>query len=106
MSGDPNDRGLSRKHLLASIDGSLQRLGMEYVDLYQIHRWDAGTPIEETLRGLEDIVRSGKARYIGASSMMSWQLAKALDVAAQAGWTPLLAMPNHFNPVLPEEERE
>src|SRR5258708_38382853 len=106
MSGDPNDRGLSRKHLLASIDGSLQRLGMESVDLYQIHRWDAGTPIEETLRGLEDIVRSGKARYIGASSMMSWQFAKALYVADQRGWTRFVAMQNHYNLVYREEERE
>ncbi len=106
MSGDPNDRGLSRKHLLASIDGSLQRLGMEYVDLYQIHRWDAGTPIEETLRGLEDIVRSGKARYIGASSMMSWQFAKALYVADQRGWTRFVSMQNHYNLVYREEERE
>jgi aryl-alcohol dehydrogenase (NADP+) len=106
MSGDPNDRGLSRKHLLASIDGSLQRLGMDYVDLYQIHRWDAGTPIEETLRGLEDIVRSGKARYIGASSMMSWQFAKALYLADQRGWTRFVSMQNHYNLVYREEERE
>ncbi len=106
MSDDPNDRGLSRKHLMASIDDSLRRLGMDYVDLYQIHRWDAGTPIEETLRGLEDIVRSGKARYIGASSMMSWQFAKALYVADQRGWTRFVAMQNHYNLVYREEERE
>ena len=81
MSDDPNDRGLSRKHLMSSIDGSLKRLGTDYVDLYQIHRWDAQTPIEETLRALDDIVRAGKARYIGASSMMSWQFAKALSLA-------------------------
>jgi aryl-alcohol dehydrogenase (NADP+) len=106
MSDDPNDRGLSRKHLMASIDGSLRRLGLDYVDLYQIHRWDAGTPIEETLRGLEDIVRSGKARYIGASSMMSWQFAKALYVADQRGWTRFVSMQNHYNLVYREEERE
>src|SRR5258708_24462677 len=106
MSSDPNDGGLSRKHLLASIDGSLRRLGMDYVDLYQIHRWDADTPIEETLRALDDIVRSGKARYIGASSMMSWQFAKALYLADRHGRTRLASMPNHYNLVYREEERE
>ncbi len=106
MSSDPNDRGLSRKHLLASIDGSLRRLGMDYVDLYQIHRWDADTPIEETLRALDDIVRSGKARYIGASSMMSWQFAKALYLADRHGWTRFASMQNHYNLVYREEERE
>jgi aryl-alcohol dehydrogenase (NADP+) len=106
MSDDPNDRGLSRKHLMASIDGSLRRLGLDYVDLYQIHRWDAGTPIDETLRGLEDIVRSGKARYIGASSMMSWQFAKALYLADRHGWTRFASMQNHYNLVYREEERE
>jgi 1-deoxyxylulose-5-phosphate synthase len=106
MSDDPNDRGLSRKHLMASIDGSLRRLGTEYVDLYQIHRWDAGTPIDETLRALEDIVRSGKARYIGASSMMSWQFAKALYLADRHGWTRFVSMQNHYNLVYREEERE
>jgi aryl-alcohol dehydrogenase (NADP+) len=106
MSDDPNDRGLSRKHLMASIDGSLRRLGMDYVDLYQIHRWDAETPIEETLRALDDIVRSGKARYIGASSMMSWQFAKALYLADRHGWTRFASMQNHYNLVYREEERE
>ena len=106
MSDDPNDRGLSRKHLMSSIDGSLRRLGMDYVDLYQIHRWDAETPIEETLRALDDIVRSGKARYIGASSMMSWQFAKALYTADRHGWTRFVSMQNHYNLVYREEERE
>jgi aryl-alcohol dehydrogenase (NADP+) len=106
MSDDPNDRGLSRKHLMASIDASLQRLGMDYVDLYQIHRWDAGTPIDETLRALDDIVRSGKARYIGASSTMSWQFAKALYLADRHGWTRFVSMQNHYNLVYREEERE
>jgi aryl-alcohol dehydrogenase-like predicted oxidoreductase len=106
MSSDPNDRGLSRKHLMASIDGSLRRLGTDYVDLYQLHRWDADTPIEETLRALDDIVRSGKARYIGASSMMSWQFAKALYLADRHGWTRFVSMQNHYNLVYREEERE
>jgi aryl-alcohol dehydrogenase (NADP+) len=106
MSSDPNDRGLSRKHVMASIDGSLRRLGMDYVDLYQIHRWDAETPIDETLRALDDIVRSGKARYIGASSMMSWQFAKALYLADRHGWTRFASMQNHYNLVYREEERE
>jgi aryl-alcohol dehydrogenase (NADP+) len=106
MSADPNARGLSRRHLLSSIDGSLRRLGMDYVDLYQIHRWDTETPIEETLRALDDIVRSGKARYIGASSMMSWQFAKALYLADRHGWTRFVSMQNHYNLVYREEERE
>jgi aryl-alcohol dehydrogenase-like predicted oxidoreductase len=106
MSDDPNDRGLSRKHLMSSIDNSLRRLGTDYVDLYQIHRWDPETPIEETLRALDDIVRSGKARYIGASSMMSWQFAKALDLADRNGWTRFVSMQNHYNLVYREEERE
>src|SRR5882672_462014 len=106
MSSDPNDRGLSRKHLMSSIDGSLRRLGMDYVDLYQLHRWDAETPIEETLRALDDIVRSGKARYIGASSMMSWQFAQALYLADRHGWTRFVSMQNHYNLVYREEERE
>ena len=106
MSADPNARGLSRRHLLSSIDGSLRRLGMDYVDLYQIHRWDSETPIEETLRALDDIVRSGKARYIGASSMMSWQFAKALHLADRHGWTRFVSMQNHYNLVYREEERE
>jgi aryl-alcohol dehydrogenase-like predicted oxidoreductase len=106
MSDDPNDRGLSRKHVMAAIDASLGRLGTDYVDLYQIHRWDATTPIEETLRALDDIVRSGKARYIGASSMMSWQFAKALHLADRHGWTRFVSMQNHYNLVYREEERE
>jgi aryl-alcohol dehydrogenase (NADP+) len=106
MSDDPNDRGLSRKHVMSSIDASLRRLGTDYVDLYQIHRWDAATPIEETLRALDDIVRAGKARYIGASSMMSWQFAKALYLAGARGWTRFVSMQNHYNLVYREEERE
>ena len=106
MSDDPNDRGLSRKHLMASIDGSLRRLGTDYVDLYQIHRWDPETPIEETLQALHDIVRAGKARYIGASSMCAWQFAKALHLADRHGWTRFVSMQNHYNLVYREEERE
>ena len=106
MSDDSNDQGLSRKHLMASIDASLKRLGTDYVDLYQIHRWDADTPIEETLRALDDIVGAGKARYIGASSMMSWQFAKALYLADRHGWTRFVSMQNHYNLVYREEERE
>ncbi|HVH56272.1 MAG TPA: aldo/keto reductase [Vicinamibacterales bacterium] len=106
MSDDPNDRGLSRKHLMSAIDNSLRRLGTDYVDLYQIHRWDADTPIEETLTALHDIVRAGKARYIGASSMMSWQFARALDLADQLGLTRFVSMQNHYNLVYREEERE
>jgi aryl-alcohol dehydrogenase (NADP+) len=106
MSDDPNDRGLSRKHLLSSIDGSLRRLGTDYVDLYQIHRWDPDTPIEETLCALHDIVRAGKARYIGASSMWVWQFVKAQYVADRHGWTRFVSMQNHYNLVYREEERE
>jgi aryl-alcohol dehydrogenase (NADP+) len=106
MSDDPNDRGLSRKHILASIDASLRRLGTDYVDLYQIHRWDDDTPIEETLQALHDVVRSGKARYIGASSTMSWQFAKALYLAELHGWTRFVSMQNHYNLIYREEERE
>jgi aryl-alcohol dehydrogenase (NADP+) len=106
MSDDPNDRGLSRKHVMASIDASLARLGTDYVDLYQIHRWDAETPIEETLSALHDIVRAGKARYIGASSMAAWQFAQALYVADRHGWTRFVSMQNHYNLVYREEERE
>src|SRR3954454_6550806 len=106
-TGDgPNDGGLSRKHVMAAIDASLRRLGTDYVDLYQIHRWDAETPIEEMLRALDDIVRAGKARYLGASSMMSWQFAKALHVADANGWTRFVSMQNHYNLVYREEERE
>ena len=106
MSDDINDRGLSRKHILDSIDKSLQRLQMDYVDLYQIHRWDYETPIEETLEALNDIVRAGKARYIGASSMFAWQFAKALHTSEKHGWTKFISMQNHYNLVYREEERE
>jgi aryl-alcohol dehydrogenase (NADP+) len=106
MSDDPNDRGLSRKHIMASIDRSLARLGTDYVDLYQIHRWDFETPIEETLDALHDVVKAGKARYIGASSMMAWQCAKALYLADRHGWTRFVSMQNHYNLVYREEERE
>ncbi len=101
MPGE-NGRGLSRKHVLASIDASLQRLGLEYVDLYQIHRWDALTPIEETMEALHDVVKAGKARYIGASSMYAWQFAKAQRVAP----TRFVSMQNHYNLIYREEERE
>jgi aryl-alcohol dehydrogenase (NADP+) len=106
MSDDPNDRGLSRKHLMASIDASLRRLGTDYVDLYQIHRWDPATPIEETLRALDDIVRAGKALYIGASSTYAWEFARALDLADARGWTRFVSMQNHYNLAYREEERE
>jgi aryl-alcohol dehydrogenase (NADP+) len=106
MSEDPNDRGLSRKHLMSSIDGSLRRLGTDYVDLYQIHRYDPETPIEETLCALDDIVRAGKARYIGASSMAAWQFARALYLADRHGWTRFVSMQDHYNLVYREEERE
>ncbi|HET6987160.1 MAG TPA: aldo/keto reductase [Kribbella sp.] len=98
----PNDRGLSRKHILDAIDASLRRLGTEYVDLYQIHRWDDETPIEETMDALADVVRAGKARYLGASSMFAWQFAKAQRVAP----VPFVSMQNHYNLVYREEERE
>jgi len=106
MGPGPNDRGLSRKHILNSIDASLKRLGTDYVDLYQIHRWDYETPIEETLEALNDIVRAGKARYIGASSMYAWQFAKALYTADLHGWTRFVSMQPHYNLVYREEERE
>jgi 1-deoxyxylulose-5-phosphate synthase len=101
-----NARGLSRKHLLDAIDGSLRRLGMDYVDLYQIHRFDPATPIAETMSALHDIVKAGKARYIGASSMAAWQFARMLHVADRNGWTRFVAMQNHYNLVYREEERE
>jgi aryl-alcohol dehydrogenase (NADP+) len=106
MSEDVNDRGLSRKHILDSIDRSLKRLQMDYVDLYQIHRWDYATPIEETLEALNDVVRSGKARYIGASSMFAWQFSKALYTSEKNGWTKFVCMQDHYNLVYREEERE
>src|SRR5215471_284675 len=106
MGKSPNDRGLSRKHILSAIDASLRRLGMDYVDLYQIHRYDPETPIEETMEALNDVVRSGKARYIGASSMYAWQLARMLDIADQHGWTRFISMQNHYNLAYREEERE
>jgi len=102
----PNDRGLSRKHILQAIDASLRRLGTDYVDLYQIHRFDAHTPIEETMEALHDVVKSGKARYIGASSMYAWQFAKMLRAAERGGWTRFVSMQNHYNLVYREEERE
>lgn len=102
----PNQRGLSRKALMAEIDNSLRRLGTDYVDLYQIHRWDYGTPIEETLEALHDIVKAGKARYIGASSMYAWQFAKALYTAERHGWTRFATMQNQLNLINREEERE
>ncbi len=105
MPGE-NGYGLSRKHVMASIDASLQRLGMDYVDLYQIHRWDPATPIEETMDALDDVVKSGKARYIGASSMFAWQFAKARAAADRAGTTRFVAMQNHYNLIYREEERE
>jgi len=106
-TGDgPNERGLSRKHIMDAIDASLVRLGMDYVDLYQIHRWDAQTPIEETMSALNDVVRAGKARYIGASSMYAWQFAKAQAVARDRGWTSFVSMQNHYNLIYREEERE
>jgi aryl-alcohol dehydrogenase (NADP+) len=106
MSDDPNDRGLSRKHIFDSIDASLRRLQTDYVDLYQIHRWDNETPIEETLEALHDLVKAGKVRYIGASSMYAWQFAKALYLADLHGWTRFVSMQNHYNLVYREEERE
>jgi aryl-alcohol dehydrogenase-like predicted oxidoreductase len=106
MGDGPNDRGLSRKHVMAAIDDSLRRLGTDYVDLYQIHRFDPETPIEETLEALDDVVRAGKARYLGASSMPSWQFAKMLFAADANGWAPFMTMQNHYNLLYREEERE
>jgi 1-deoxyxylulose-5-phosphate synthase len=102
----PNDRGLSRKHLLASIDASLKRLGTEYVDLYQVHRFDPETPVEETVQALDDIVRAGKVRYVGASAMYAWQFAKLHMAAATGGWARFVAMQNRYNLVNREDERE
>ena len=106
MGPGHNERGLSRKHILSAIDASLKRLGTEYVDLYQIHRWDNNTPIEETMEALHDVVKAGKARYIGASSMYSWQFAKAQYTADLHGWTRFVSMQPHYNLVYREEERE
>jgi aryl-alcohol dehydrogenase-like predicted oxidoreductase len=106
MSTTPNDRGLSGKRILASIDQSLKRLGTDYVDLYQIHRWDYDTPIEETLEALHRIVTAGKARYLGASSMFAWQFSKANHLATLNGWTPFISMQDHYNLLYREEERE
>jgi aryl-alcohol dehydrogenase-like predicted oxidoreductase len=106
MGTGPNDRGLSRKHVLAAIDASLRRLGTDYVDLYQIHRWDYQTPIEETMEALNEVVRAGKARYIGASSMFAWQFAKAQNLAERRGGTRFVSMQNHYNLIYREEERE
>ena len=106
MSDDPNDRGLSRKHIMHSIDNSLRRLGTDHVDLYQIHRFDGSTPVEETLVALDDVVRAGKALYLGASSMYAWQFAMMLYTADQLGLTRFVTMQNHYNLVYREEERE
>jgi aryl-alcohol dehydrogenase-like predicted oxidoreductase len=106
MRADSNGKGLSRKAIMTEIDASLQRLGMDYVDLYQIHRLDHDTPVEETLEELHDVVKAGKARYIGASSMYAWQFCKALYVAERRGWTRFVSMQNHYNLLYREEERE
>jgi aryl-alcohol dehydrogenase-like predicted oxidoreductase len=106
MRPGPNGGGLSRKAILHEIDASLKRLGTDYVDLYQIHRWDNATPIEETMEALNDVVRAGKARYLGASSMYTWQFAKAQHVAETHGWTSFVSMQNHYNLIYREEERE
>ncbi|RJQ67048.1 MAG: aldo/keto reductase [Desulfobacteraceae bacterium] len=102
----PNTSGLSRKRIFAAVDASLKRLGIDYIDLYQIHRWDNKTPIEETMEALHDVVKSGKARYIGASSMYAWQFAKSQHIAQTRGWTPFVSMQNHYNLIYREEERE
>lgn len=106
MGEGPNQRGLGRKHIMHAIDDSLRRLQMDYVDLYQIHRFDYGTPIEETVEALHDVVKAGKARYIGASSMFAWQFAKYLSTAEKMGKTKFVSMQNHYNLVYREEERE
>jgi aryl-alcohol dehydrogenase-like predicted oxidoreductase len=102
----PNASGLSRKHILAAVDASLRRLGVEYIDLYQIHRFDPSTPIEETMEALHDVVKAGKARYLGASSMWAWQFARMQHAAETHGWTRFVSMQNHYNLVYREEERE
>jgi aryl-alcohol dehydrogenase-like predicted oxidoreductase len=106
MRDDPNGRGLSRKAILHEVDASLRRLGMDYIDVYQIHRWDDETPIEETLEALNDVVRSGKVRYLGASSMWAWQFMKALGIQRANRWAPFVSMQNHLNLLYREEERE
>lgn len=106
MGEGPNQKGLSRKHILAACDASLGRLGTDYIDLYQIHRWDEHTPLEETLESLDSLVRAGKVRYLGASSMAAWQFAKALFTADAHGWHRFVSMQNHYNLVYREEERE
>ncbi len=106
MRDEPNGRGLSRKAILFEADQSLRRLGTDYIDLYQIHRWDDDTPIEETLEALHDLVKAGKVRYLGASSMHAWQFAKALYLADRHGWTRFVSMQNHYNLLYREEERE
>jgi aryl-alcohol dehydrogenase (NADP+) len=106
MGDGPNDRGLSRKHIMESIDASLRRLRTDYVDLYQIHRFDPTTPIEETVEALHDVVTAGKARYVGASSMYAWQFSKMLYLADRHGWTRFVSMQNHYNLLYREEERE
>jgi 1-deoxyxylulose-5-phosphate synthase len=106
MAEGPNGRGLSRKAIISSLDASLRRLGMDYVDLYQIHRWDSATPIEETLEALHDVVKAGKVRYLGASSMYAWQFSKAQYTAKANGWTPFVSMQDHYNLLNREEERE
>lgn len=106
LNDDPNGRGLSRKHIMEGIDNSLRRLGMEYVDLYQIHRFDPNTPVEETMEALHDVVKAGKALYIGASSMYTWQFVKMQYTADLHGWTRFISMQNHLNLVYREEERE
>jgi len=106
MGLGPNDQGLSRKHIMSAIDASLLRLDTDHVDIYQIHRWDPLSPVEEVMEALHDVVKSGKARYLGASSMYAWQFGKAQHVARTAGWTPFVSMQNHYNLVYREEERE
>lgn len=106
MREGPNGGGLSRKAIMTEIDNSLRRLGTDYIDLYQIHRWDYSTPIEETMEALHDVVKAGKARYIGASAMFAWQFQKALHVAEKHGWTRFVSMQNHLNLLYREEERE
>ncbi len=106
MRPGPNGAGLSRKAIMTEIDASLRRLGVDHVDLYQIHRWDPATPVEETMEALHDVVKAGKARYLGASSMFAWQFAKAQHAAELGGWTKFVSMQNHYNLIYREEERE